>query len=65
MMIVTVVGLNYHEQNTGKKVEPDDILYAVRDTEWEKSVGYHGTSYKVIYSDVFKISFTYYHKVCT
>ena len=65
MMIVTIVGLNYHEQNAGRKLEDGDILYPVRDTEWEKSVGYHRTSYKVIYSDVFKISFTYYHKVCT
>ena len=41
-------GLNYHEsKNGGRKVEPGDVLQAVRDVEWEAAHG--GTSYKVLY----------------
>ena len=44
------IGLNYHEvKNGGRKVEPGDVLQAVRDVEWEAAHG--GTSYKVLYFD--------------
>ena len=50
-MVITKIGINFHEKNAGRKIEEGDVLYTVRDTEWERKTGYNGTSYKVFFFD--------------
>ena len=48
-MVITIIRINFHEKNGGRKIEEGDVLYPVRDIEWEKEQGYNGTSYKVFF----------------